>query len=54
MEDLKKLKRKDLLEIMLEQQLLIEKQEKEIQQLKEALDDKKSKLAKLVLLPKLP
>ncbi|MCD0040275.1 hypothetical protein HK298_10540 [Streptococcus agalactiae] len=46
MEDLNKLKRKELLEIMLEQQLLIEKQEKEIQQLKEALDDKKIKISK--------
>ncbi|MGT2676701.1 hypothetical protein [Streptococcus pseudoporcinus] len=45
MKELKKLSRKELLEILLEQQLLIEKQEKELEEMKEELNNRKIELA---------
>ncbi|MGT2722383.1 hypothetical protein [Streptococcus porcinus] len=41
MKDLKKLSRKELLELLLEQQLLIEKQEKELKEIKVKLNNQK-------------
>ncbi|MGT2687205.1 hypothetical protein ACVRWT_07445 [Streptococcus porcinus] len=41
MKNLKKLSRKELLELLLEQQLLIEKQEKELKEIKVKLNNRK-------------
>ncbi|MGT2752968.1 hypothetical protein [Streptococcus porcinus] len=44
MKELKKLSRKELLELLLEQQLLIEKQEKELKEIKGKLKNQKIKI----------
>ncbi|MBA2796181.1 hypothetical protein [Streptococcus porcinus] len=44
MKELKKLSRKELLELLLEQQLLIEKQEKELKEIKDKLNNQKIKI----------